>query len=115
MKIGKLTFLLTCLLLSSTPFLLSARAGEPPWVQTNGPEGGMICTIEIDPDHPDILYAGGKGGSVFKSIDAGATWTMLEQIVSPSQQIQDILVSPHDPQTVYALTEPEALQEHRWW
>lgn len=78
---------------------------EPaPWVQTNGPSGGIINTIEIDPVHPDILYAGGAGGGVYKTTDGGATWTMLEQIVSPSEQIGDILLSPDDPQTVYART-----------
>lgn len=74
-----------------------------PWVQTNGPAGGIINAIEIDLAAPDILYAGGAGGGVFKTTDGGATWTMLEQIVSSSSQIQDILVSPGDPQTVYAL------------
>lgn len=29
------------------------------WTQTNGPEGGIIKTIEIDPNNPDVLYAGG--------------------------------------------------------
>jgi len=78
--------------------------GEPaPWVQTNGPSGGIINTIEIDPVQPDILYAGGAGGGVFKTTDGGAAWTMLEQIVSPSEHIHDTLVSPDDPQTVYAL------------
>ena len=73
------------------------------WVQTNGPSGGIINTIEIDPAHPDILYAGGAGGGVFKTTDGGTAWTMLEQIVSPSEHIHDILLSPDDPQTLYAL------------
>lgn len=78
-------------------------SGPAPWIQTNGPSGGIISTVEIDPDHPDILYAGGTGGGVFKTVDGGATWTMLEQVVSPSRQIHDLLVSPNDPRIVYAL------------
>ena len=70
-------FVFSCFLI-----IPKGQAEVSPWVQTNGPSGGVINTIEIDPVHPDILYAGGAGGSVFKSIDGGATWTMLEQIVS---------------------------------
>lgn len=75
-----------------------------PWVQTNGPMGGAINTIEIDPSNPDVLYAGGFGGGVYKSTDAGATWTMLPHIVPRWMPFGDLLVSPNDSQTVYALT-----------
>jgi|GEM_PF-2639574 len=54
------------------------------WVQTNGPEGGIITTIEIAPHNPDILYAAGHGGSVFKSVDCGDSWKMLTPFVHPS-------------------------------
>jgi photosystem II stability/assembly factor-like uncharacterized protein len=80
-------------------------SNESVWVQTNGPAGGIIETVEIDPAHPEILYAGGAGGGVFKTTDGGTTWTMLEQIVDPSVHIHDILISPDDPQTMYAQTD----------
>ena len=80
-------------------------SNESTWAQTNGPAGGIINTIEIDPAHPEILYAGGAGGGVFKTTDGGTTWTMLEQIVDPSVHIRDILISPDDPQTMYAQTD----------
>jgi len=28
-----------------------------PWIQTNGPYGGVVNTIEMDPSNPNILYA----------------------------------------------------------
>ena len=40
--------------------------GESPWV-SNGPYGGTILCIAIDPQSPQILYAGTDGGDVFKS------------------------------------------------
>ena len=81
-----------------------AKGGDPaPWVQTNGPSGGLINAVEIHPGQPDVLYAGGAGGGVFKTVDRGTTWRMLGQIVSPSQHIHDILISPDSPQTLYAL------------
>ena len=79
-------------------------AKASPWVQTNGPSGGVINTIEIDPENPDVLYAAGVGGGLFKTTDGGASWIMLEQIVDPSIHISDILISPVNPQTVYAVT-----------
>ena len=72
-------------------------------MQTNGPAGGMIQFIEIDPAHPDILYAAGIGGGVFKTTDDGDTWTMPAQFVSHSTVILGLLISPDDPQTVYAV------------
>ncbi len=84
--------------------VLAPASGEPPWVQTNGPMGGAINTIEIDPNNPDVLYAGGSGGGVYKSTDAGATWEMLPHIVPRWMPFGDILISPDDSQTVYALT-----------
>ncbi|MHC4571635.1 MAG: LamG-like jellyroll fold domain-containing protein, partial [Planctomycetota bacterium] len=78
--------------------------GSNVWVQTNGPAGGIINTIEIDPDNPETVYAGGIGGGVFKSTDGGDTWPMLERIVEPSEHIMDILLKPGEPQTIYAQT-----------
>jgi photosystem II stability/assembly factor-like uncharacterized protein len=72
-------------------------------VQTNGPAGGLVETIEMDPADPLTLYAGGRGGGVFKTTNGGEGWTAQERIVSPSQSIYNILISPDDPQTVYAL------------
>jgi photosystem II stability/assembly factor-like uncharacterized protein len=83
--------------------VLTPPEGEPGWVQTNGPTGGVIETIEIDPLHPDALYAAGSGGAVFKTTDRGATWKKLPQIASGGMPIQELLVSPRDPQVVYAL------------
>jgi photosystem II stability/assembly factor-like uncharacterized protein len=86
--------------------LVHSSDGEPdPWMQTSGPTGGNINAIEIDPIHPDILYAGGAGGAVFKTTDGGVKWTMLEQIVSPSHQISDLLIAPDNPQIIYAQTD----------
>jgi len=50
------------------------------WVQTNGPFGGLIHTIEIDPNQPNVIYAGGAGG-IFKSYDSGVTWSNLPRFL----------------------------------
>lgn len=83
--------------------ILVPTSNEPAWVQTNGPSGGQIGPIEVDPSQPNTVYAGGRGGSIFKTTDGGATWKIQQRFVSPYELVGDILVSPTDPQTVYAL------------
>src|SRR5205823_14592254 len=49
------------------------HAGLNQWT-SNGPEGGTVTALAIDPQTPATLYAG-TGGGVFKSTDGGATWS----------------------------------------
>jgi photosystem II stability/assembly factor-like uncharacterized protein len=74
-----------------------------PWTQTSGPYGGFVSTIEMDPSDPQVLYAGGTGGSVFKTTNGGSSWQRLAQVARPNQEISNILIAPNSPQTVYAL------------
>ena len=50
------------------------EAGVNVWTG-NGPEGGRIPALAIDPLTPSTVYAGTEGGGVFKSIDGGAHWS----------------------------------------
>ncbi len=68
------------------------------WVQTNGPYGGGIDTIEINPKNPDILYAGGQGG-LFKTTDRGKHWKRILK----THSISDIVINPENPQIIYVL------------
>ena len=81
----------------------SSDAEVPPWIQTNGPTGGVITTIEIDPENPDILYAGGCGGCVFKSTDAGKTWVTSDQFAAYSDEIRTLMICPDAPRILFAL------------
>src|SRR5438105_1975446 len=49
------------------------HAGLNQWT-SNGPEGGDVRALAIDPQTPTTLYAGTLNG-VFKSTDGGASWT----------------------------------------
>jgi photosystem II stability/assembly factor-like uncharacterized protein len=73
----------------------------PAWVQTNGPFGGVINAIEMHPSDPRILYAGGLGGSVFRSEDEGSTWQALPSLAAPSEVISDILIPSGTPNRIY--------------
>ena len=75
---------------------------EPAWVQSGGPDGGYFGTVEINPANPNIVYAAGSGGGVFKSSDGGQTWGMLAAITRPGDAIADLILSPDNPQLLYA-------------
>jgi photosystem II stability/assembly factor-like uncharacterized protein len=82
---------------------------EPAWEKPNGPHGGFIAAIEIDPTNPNLLYAAGGGGTVWKSIDGGANWAGLGQLVDFDVTFQDLLLAPSNPQTLYAIAPYEAI------
>ncbi len=81
MNTGKLgsRLLALFLLLNS----VAAFAGLGVWT-TNGPEGGPIRSIAVDPNNPSILYVGTDsaehGGGVFKSITSTASSCSLPVI-----------------------------------
>ena len=96
------------------------------WKSTNGgttwaPLDDFLANIAVssmafDPTNSSIIYAGTgegffnadglRGAGVFKSIDAGATWTRLVSTANNADFffVNDIVVSNVNPQHVYAAT-----------
>ena len=68
-----------------------------------------IGAIAVAPSDPNVIYVGSgeadmrsdiqQGNGVYKSTDAGKTWTRIG--LEDSRAIGKILVDPHDPNTVY--------------
>ena len=66
---------------------------------------GSIGAIEVAPSDPNIVYVGSGeglhrpdlsvGDGIYKSTDAGATWTHLG--LRDGQQISQMAIDPHDP------------------
>jgi Ca2+-binding RTX toxin-like protein len=75
----------------------NAQAASPTWVtHTDGLPSLSITSLAIDPNHPNTIYAGtgdlssfaGQGGKpegIYKSIDGGANWTVLNPV--PNQPL----------------------------
>jgi len=84
---------------------------------------GSIGAIAVAPSDPDIIYVGtgagiirpdlSVGDGVYKSTDAGKTWTHLG--LRDTQMIANIAVDPHDPNRVFvaALGHPYGPNEQR--
>lgn len=82
-----------------------------------GPDIGG-SDVKIDPNHPDIIYAGlwetrqgpwensawtGTGGGLFKSTDGGDTWSQITGHGLPDGIIQvDVTISPTNSNRIYA-------------
>ena len=84
-------------------------------------ENTGVTDIVLDPSSPDTLYAasyqrrrhvftlinGGPESAIYKSTDAGATWTKLEKNGLPKEQMGRIglALGTHNPRIVYATIE----------
>lgn len=90
---------------------VSAHAGANRWT-TNGPYGGAVRCIVIDPQDTDTLYAGtgsgaqyaspNYGGGVYKSKDGGATWSPINKGI-PFYSVSTIVLDPSKRKTLYAV------------
>src|SRR5438309_1712173 len=70
---------------------------------------GSIGALAIAPSDPNTIYVGSgeadmrsdisQGDGMYKSADAGKTWTHIG--LQDTRQIGKILIDPHDPNTVY--------------
>jgi len=71
----------------SRPLASSASKGTSEGLSvwtTNGPKGGTVTSLVIDPGNPRVLYAGTRSG-VFKSTDNGGSWSRLDGLPNSFQ------------------------------
>jgi hypothetical protein len=86
-----------------------AWAGVNVWT-TNGPTGGDILALAIDPSAPATVYAGtADGRGVFKSSNGGESWSLINAgLTDPDYPIVptvlDLAIDPSAPATLYAGT-----------
>lgn len=70
---------------------------------------GMPRALAIDPTDPKTLYlgidgdptAGKSGGGIFKSTDAGATWSQLPGQPGARRMFYGLVIDPTDPKRLY--------------
>jgi photosystem II stability/assembly factor-like uncharacterized protein len=72
----------------------------PTFVQT---ASGRITGIGTDPTDPNTIYVAAAGGGVWKTTDAGASWTPLTDNQA-TLVMGAIAIAPSDPNTIYAGT-----------
>jgi len=75
-----------------------------PW-RAIGPAvmGGRIDDVAVDERNPSVIYVGAASGGVWKTINAGTTWTPLFDRQSVSS-IGDVALAPSNPEIVWVGT-----------
>ncbi len=76
----------------------------PSWTEL-GPSnyGGRTRSIAINPSNPDVMYAGGVSGGVWKSTDAGATWFTTDDLML-NLAVCALIIDSTNPDVIYAGT-----------
>ncbi|HEY3684139.1 MAG TPA: hypothetical protein VGL93_13915 [Streptosporangiaceae bacterium] len=75
------------------------------WRPVRGvPADASVQAVTPHPDRPDVVFAAARKG-LYRSTDAGDTWHRLE-VTDEQVQFWSVVVSPHDPDTVFAGTSP---------
>ena len=77
---------------------------QSPW-RIEGPNniGGRLNTVAIHPQNPDIIYTGASTGGIFKTSDAGQTWSSVSDDFD-YLAIGDLVIDPINHDIVYAAT-----------
>ncbi len=80
----------------------AALAGN--WTELGpGNIGGRTRALVINPVNPDIMYAAGVAGGVWKTTDAGGNWTPLTDMLS-NLAVCSLAMDPTNPNILYAGT-----------
>jgi photosystem II stability/assembly factor-like uncharacterized protein len=65
--------------------------------------GGRTRTLVIHPTQPDIMYAGGVSGGVWKTTDGGQSWTPLADLIA-NIAVNSMVMHPENPDVLFVGT-----------
>ncbi|HYJ88674.1 MAG TPA: hypothetical protein VEW46_21590, partial [Pyrinomonadaceae bacterium] len=69
--------------------------------RANGPPGGDVRSLVIDPNNADRLYFGTLDGQIYTSTDGGKNWDFLYNFNRPKLFVDHIIVDPRDSKILY--------------
>ena len=101
----------------------SASGGQYPenlveglhWRDVGPMRGGRSFGVAGVASEPDTFYFGSVGGGVWKTENAGRTWTPISDQGIPIGSIGAVAVAPSDPNVVYVGTgEPDIRAQHSY-
>jgi len=79
-----------------------ADGGSVVWQRADGPWGGAVRALAIDPQRPSTLYAGTTCG-VYQSNDSGNSWSQVGDGEISCQDITLLAIDPANPKILYAV------------
>lgn len=114
-RLPKLIFLFALLLVIPPRFIAQGSSEDSPgesavvadpgkysddW-RANGPPGGDVRSLVVDPNNPDRFYLGTLDAQIYSSADGGKNWQLLYSFNRPKLFIDHIIVDPRDSKTLY--------------
>src|SRR5688572_13674796 len=68
-----------------------------------GPQGGTVMVFAADPSDPDTVYAAVEPNTIYRSRDAGQSWSRLGRVgQGSSATLRALAVDPDNPSILYA-------------
>jgi len=71
------------------------------WRNVGPHRGGRVTTVTGVPGQPNVFYMGATGGGVWKTSNAGASWTNISDKFFKMGSVGAIAVAPSDPNVIY--------------
>ena len=91
--------------------LLVSRDGGATWTESSqGLAAGSVTALALDPRSSATLLAAVYGAGIFRSVDAGASWSLLHPLTgTPSTGVTTLRIDPTSSQKIYAGLQVEGL------
>jgi photosystem II stability/assembly factor-like uncharacterized protein len=86
--------------------LIPALGWASGWQQA-GPFGGSATAVAVDPSNPSTLLLGARNSLIYRSVDAGATWSRLPFPRHFLGTVTALAIDPADPSRYYAALSAE--------
>ncbi|HZJ00949.1 MAG TPA: hypothetical protein VFD22_09845, partial [Gemmatimonadaceae bacterium] len=74
--------------------------------------GGRVTTVTGVPQQPMTFYMGSTGGGVWKTVNAGQTWTNISDGYFAAASMGSIDVADSDPNVIYAGTGSDGIRSN---
>jgi hypothetical protein len=68
-----------------------------------GNVGGRTRALVVNSSNPNVMYAGGVSGGVWKTTNAGASWIAIADLL-PNIAVNSLAIDPSDTDVIYAGT-----------
>ena len=81
--------------------LLCSPSSAEQWTLL-GPNGGDVRSLAYDPRNPDHVFLGTSTGTIFASINDGASWSRLAHLGRDDYVIDHIVIDPSNPSMMFA-------------
>ena len=65
---------------------------------------GRVNCVRFDPNDPRTIYCGAPSGGLWKSLDLGHSWRLLNTDNLPQIGVSDIAINPQNSSTIYIAT-----------